>query len=145
VSDLLVGQGLAFPLQIREHRMAVATGDERIRQSLWLILATRPGERPMRPEFGCGLRELVFAANTATLRGQVAQRVREAVIRFEPRVDLLDVTVGTVGDHRNFLRIRVDYRVRATNAFFNLVYPFYLEEGEGAPAERLLEDRSGGD
>jgi phage baseplate assembly protein W len=100
-----------------------------IRQSIWLILGTAPGERQMLYEFGCGIHELVFQPNTATLRSQLQERVRAALARWEPRVDVLDVRVDTPTDARNHLLIRIDYRVRANNAFYNLVYPFFINEG----------------
>ena len=83
----------------------------------------------MRPEFGCGINDLVFEANTVALRAIVQRRVREALTRWEPRIDVTDVRVETAPDARNYLIVRIDYRVRANNAFFNLVYPFFLNEG----------------
>ena len=105
---------------------------EKIRQSIWIILSTAPGERVMRPDFGCGIHDLVFQPNTAALRGLVQVKVREALVRWEPR----DRRPGraapsTPPEQRNYLLIRIDYRVRANNAFYNLVYPFFLNEGAG--------------
>jgi phage baseplate assembly protein W len=86
----------------------------------------------MLPEFGCGIHDLVFEPNTAALRGLVQSKVGEALIRWEPRIDVLGVRAESpTPDQRNRLLIRVDYRVRANNAFFNLVYPFFLDEGAG--------------
>lgn len=124
------GQGWPFPLRPDPGgALPWVGGDEKIRQSLWLILGTAPGERPMRPDFGCGIHDLVFEANTATLRGEVRREVRQALLRWEPRIELLDVRVETPAEARNYLLIRIDYRIRATNTFHNLVYPFYLDEG----------------
>jgi uncharacterized protein len=126
----LTGRGWPFPIKLeRAGRLELIGGDEKIRQSIWLILATAPGERQMRPEFGCGIHDLVFQPQTAALRGLVQQRVRDALIRWESRIDVLDVRVETAPEGRNYLLIRVDYRVRRNNAFFNLVYPFFLSEG----------------
>ena len=84
----------------------------------------------MLPEFGCGIHDLVFEANTAALRGLVREQVRDALTRWEPRIDVVDVRVETpTPAQRNYLVILVDYRVRANNAFFNLVFPFFLDEG----------------
>jgi phage baseplate assembly protein W len=125
-----IGRGWSFPVKPDPAgRLLYRGGDELIRQSILLILSTAPGERQMRPEFGCGIHDLVFAANTAALRGLVQQQVREALVRWEPRIDVLDVRVETPADQRNYLLIHVDYRVRANNALFNLVYPFFLTEG----------------
>jgi phage baseplate assembly protein W len=92
----------------------------------------------MRPSFGCGIHDLVFQANTAALRGVVEQQVREALVRWEPRIDLMDVRAETdesdpIGSR---LLIYIDYRIRANNAFYNLVYPFYINEGPGSIAYR---------
>jgi phage baseplate assembly protein W len=139
MSDPLVGRGWPFPLRVAARGVGLVGGDDKIRQSLWILLSTSRGERLMRPAYGCGLRELLFEPNTATLRGMVADRIREAVLRFEPRIDLVAVTVESASEGADVLLIRLDYRVRATNAFYNLVYPFFLTEGPAAPAERLLE------
>jgi uncharacterized protein len=128
----LLGRGWAFPLSSGEtRRLALVGGDEKIRQSIWLILSTAPGERQMLPEFGCGIHDLVFEANTAALRAVLQAKVREALARWEPRIDLLDVRVEAPPEARNYLVIRVDYRVRANNSLYNLVYPFFVNEGAG--------------
>ncbi len=85
----------------------------------------------MRPDFGCGIHDLVFEANSAALRGLVQTKVRETLIRYEPRIDVTDVRVETPPEARNYLLIRIDYRIRSNNAFFNLVYPFFINEGPG--------------
>lgn len=83
----------------------------------------------MRPDFGCGINDLVFDANSARLRGVVEAKVREALTRWEPRIDVIDVRTETPPQARNHLLIRIDYRVRANNAVHNLVYPFFVNEG----------------
>lgn len=126
----IIGRGLDFPLRpLADGRMRFVGGDEKIRQSIWLILSTSPGEREMRPEFGCGIHDVLFDANTARLRGIVEEKVREALARWEPRIDVLEVRAETPPEGRNHLLIRIDYRVRATNALYNLVYPFFVNEG----------------
>jgi phage baseplate assembly protein W len=104
---------------------------EKIRQSIWLLLSTAPGERLMLPDFGCGVHDLVFEPNTAALRGMLQAKVLEALQRWEPRIDVLEVQVQTPAEQRNLLNIRIDYRIRTNNSFYNLVYPFFLEEGAG--------------
>lgn len=127
----IIGRGWPFPLRPGPNgKLTWQDGEEKIRQSIWIILSTALGERQMLPEFGCGIHELVFQANTAALRGLVQQRVRDTLTRWEPRIDLLDVRVE-VPDEPNYLLIRIDYRVRANNAFYNLVYPFFINEGVG--------------
>lgn len=128
----IIGRGWAFPIQPdNEGRLRFLGGEEKIRQSIWLILSTAPGESPLRPEFGCGIHDLVFEPNTAALRGLVQAQVREALLRWEPRIDLIDLQIAAPPDALHYLLIRIDYRIRATNAFFNLVYPFFLNEGAG--------------
>ena len=86
----------------------------------------------MRPDFGCGINDLVFAPNTVAVRGLVQQKVREALVQWEPRIDVLDVRVDSPPGWRNYLEIRVDYRIRATNASSNLVYQFAFLGSESA-------------
>ncbi len=107
--------------------IAMAAYEQSIRQSIWLILATAPGERVMRPDFGCGVHDLVFAVNDAGTAGRVASEVRQALILWEPRIDLLRVDAGADPGEPSRLLIEIEYRVRSTNNRFNLVYPFYLE------------------
>jgi uncharacterized protein len=122
-----LGVGWQFPIQPDEKgKIAMARYEESIRQAIWMILGTAKGERVMRPDFGCGIHDLVFAVNSAGTAGRVAGEVRRALIEWEPRIDLENVT-ATSGDSRsNQLLIDIEYRVRATNNRFNLVYPFYL-------------------
>lgn len=124
-----MGRGWPFPVRPIGGHLNYVGGEEKIRQSIWIILSTAPGERQMRPTFGCGIHDLVFEPNTAALRGVVQERVREALSRWEPRIDVIQVRVETPPDARNHLLIRIDYRVRVNNAFYNLVYPFFINEG----------------
>jgi uncharacterized protein len=127
-----LGQGWKFPVKPgAAGRLSFTSGEEQIRQSIWIILSTAPGERQMRPRFGCGIHDLVFEPNTAALRGLIQEKVRESLTRYEPRIDVVDVRVETPPEERNYLLIRIDYRIRSNNAFFNLVYPFFINEGAG--------------
>lgn len=124
-----LGTGWASPLgadALGAVRLASAADD--IRQAIRIILETTPGERVMRPDFGSGLHALVFEPMTATLDALVRHRVEEALVTWEPRID--SITVAVTRDAPNGrLLIEIAYRVRATNTFYNLVYPFYLMEG----------------
>ncbi|NUT50357.1 MAG: GPW/gp25 family protein [Saccharothrix sp.] len=124
-----LGQGLAFPVRRETAGLRVSSGADKVRQSILLILSTAPGERQMRPDFGCAIHDLVFQPNTPALHGLVITKVREALIAWEPRVDLLDVAVEVPPGSPDCVLIRVDYQVRATNAAHNLVYPFFVDEG----------------
>lgn len=125
-----LGRGWAFPVVAgRDGRIAPVKREQAVEQAIQIILGTSPGERVMRPEFGCGIWELVMEANTAQLHGRVQVRVKDALMHWEPRIDVLDVRVESPPDERNVLLIRIDYRVRSNNALYNLVYPFFLQEG----------------
>jgi phage baseplate assembly protein W len=125
-----LGRGWRFPVKPdAQGRLNYVGGDEEIRESLWIILTTAPGERQMLEQFGCDVHDLVFGANTAALRGLVEQNVRSTLTLWEPRIDVLDVRAESPADQRNILTIHIDYRIRANNAIYNLVYPFFLNEG----------------
>jgi phage baseplate assembly protein W len=123
-----LGTGWQFPVQLDdEGQIAMAEYEAIVRQSIWMILSTAPGERVMRPDFGCGIHDLVFAPNSPGTAGQVIGEVRRALIRWEPRVDVLNVDAMPERGQPNRLLIVIKYQVRSTNNEFNLVYPFYLE------------------
>ena len=125
------GVGVGFPIGLDSNgKLAIAAYEDSIRQSIWIILGTAPGERVMRPEFGCGIYDLVFEMQTETTAGKITQVVEEALLNFEPRIDVVTVGVASHSDQDSEkLLISIDYRVRQTNNVFNLVYPFYLDAG----------------
>lgn len=126
-----LGRGWKFPVMVNlsSGKIAMSEFEQDIREAIWIILSTAPGERVMRPEFGCGIHDLVFASmNKATL-GAIEAGVRDALTRWEPRVDLIKIEISTAEAGNGKLLISIDYRVRETNNEFNLVYPFYLSEG----------------
>jgi phage baseplate assembly protein W len=123
-----LGIGWKFPVAVTaEGRIERAYYEDSIRDAIWLILDTAKGERVMRPDFGCGIHDVVFAINNPTTAGLVGSEVRQALMLWEPRIDLWDVEVTPKPGEPYTLLIRIAYRVRATNNVFNLVYPFYLE------------------
>ena len=125
-----LGVGWKFPLQVTPAgTIAQAKYEQRIEESIYLILSTARGERLMLPEFGAGIHELVFASNSTTTIALVVHKVREALVAFEPRIDVLDINAESAPDQANLLLIRINYRVRANNARGNLVYPFFIREG----------------
>ena len=124
-----LGTGWAFPVCLTGGQISVASHEEDIRQSIRIILGTNPGERVMRPDFGAGLNDFVFQTVTATTLDRLQTRVEEALIDWEPRIDVERVDVNSEPIDRARVLIDVRYRVRATNTQANLVYPFYLEEG----------------
>jgi phage baseplate assembly protein W len=125
-----LGVGWKFPLQVTPGgRIAQARHEQRIEESILLILATAPGERPMLPDFGCGIHELLFAPGDSRTVALAVHLVRQALTAYEARIDLLDVGAEFTADAPDLLLIRINYRIRATNAIGNLVYPFYVTEG----------------
>ena len=123
-----LGVGWTSPVQLDENgQIKVARYEESVRQSIWMILSTAKGERVMRPDFGCSIQEKVFAPNSLGTVGQIVSDVREALIEWEPRIDVLDVETIPDSSQPNVILIQVNYQVRTTNNIFNLVYPFYLQ------------------
>jgi uncharacterized protein len=127
VDDGFGGRGWAFPVTLDGDVMAAEAGDAKIRQSIALILATRKGERVMRPEFGCGIHDLVWASPTPATLAAAADAVRHALLRFEPRITVDRVDIVLDPSRPAALRVQLTYTVRRTNSTFNLVYPFALE------------------
>lgn len=130
-NDDFRGAGWAFPLGVDPAGgVRLAREDASVAESIRIIIGTARGERAMRPTFGCGIHDLVFAPNSTTTAALVSFGVREALIEWEPRVEVRSVQVAPDPDEGNTLLIEVEYRVRRTNNVFNLVYPFYLQRGE---------------
>jgi len=124
-----LGRGWAFPVAAAGSAdVAMAQDAEDIRQAILIILRTAKGERVMRPDFGCGLQRLVFQPISAALKTLARKEVEEALIAWEPRIDVKTVTVTEDARARGTLLIDIRYVVRSTNTFYNLVYPFFLAE-----------------
>ena len=116
-------------LDPRTGQVATIAYEEDIRQSIMIILETAPGERVMRPNFGCGIHELVFSVVDSTAIQRIRSVVEEALRRCEARIDVLDVTVNEAATAEGKLLVQLEYRVRRTNQTGNLVFPFYFREG----------------
>ena len=130
MADIL-GSGIAFPLQVdRRGGLALARDETDIDQAIELILGTAPGERPMRPEFGCGVHDFVFDTIDAGTVARMETAIRGALDRWEPRVEVTDLSFDLEGADRGELLILITYRLRATNHKRNLVYPFYVIPAE---------------
>jgi phage baseplate assembly protein W len=129
-ANAFLGYGWSFPVGVEADGSPSMVGhEEDVAQAIMIILGTNPGERVMRSDFGAGLDSFVFEPVNPTTMTRVRNRVREALVDWEARIDVLDVAVTTDADERSRLLIEVRYRIRATNAQHNLVYPFYLDEG----------------
>jgi phage baseplate assembly protein W len=136
-----VGAGIAFPMRTDAiGGLALVAREREIEEAIRLILGTAPGERPMRPEFGCRISEHVFGPANATTAGQLSYEVRVALDRWEPRIDVDDVVVSFDDADSGVLYIDVGYRIRGTNDPRNLVFPFYV-----IPAHEPLALPEGGD
>ena len=126
MSDIL-GSGLAFPLRgDARGNIALARSEDDVREAICIILGTAPGERPMRPEFGCGIHDHVFEAVDAYTLGRLEREIRLALDRWEPRIDVRSIEFDVAGAGRGELLIELSYSLRATSDVRNLVYPFYL-------------------
>jgi phage baseplate assembly protein W len=125
-----LGKGWKFPVGVNSTgKVEMSQYETDIREAIWIILSTSRGERVMRPDFGCGIYDFVFAPiNTATI-AMIESSIREALTAWEPRAELTNVDISTDEADEGKLLISIDYRVRSTNNEFNLVYPFYLTEG----------------
>ena len=125
-----LGRGWKFPVNVTPAgEIGMSEHEEDIKEAIWIVLSTSKGERVMRPDFGCGIYEFVFATiNTATM-AMIEASVREALTFWEPRIELINVNVSAEKAVEGKLLISIDYRVRSTNNEFNLVYPFYMKEG----------------
>jgi uncharacterized protein len=126
-----LGTGWRFPIRpTPSGGLAFSAGEQKVAESIWLVLSTALGERGMRPRVGCAMHDLLFAGDTAATRAAIAHHTIEALTQWEPRIDVLDARVESGGDTGSMLVVFVDYRIRANNALHNLVYPLYAVEGE---------------
>lgn len=122
-----VGTGWAYPIGLNAvGGIATVNGVDEIEQAMFLILATTPGERPMRPEFGCPLVDFLFDPIDATTCGRIERAVEESLRRWEPRVDIIGVDVSVDGESDGRVFIDIRYSIRDTYDTRSLVFPFYL-------------------
>jgi phage baseplate assembly protein W len=130
VSDEFIGRGWAFPLRTDSTGgIALVSREKEIEEAIRLILGTAPGERPMRPEFGCRINEYVFASADGGTANAIAAEVKHALRRWEPRIDVQDVTGTFDARESTTLYIDIRYAIRRTNDRRNLVFPFYVIPG----------------
>jgi phage baseplate assembly protein W len=126
MTDEIYGRGLSHPLRLEAAGVSASSGARKVEESIRLILGTQYGERLMRPTFGSNLRTLAFAPNNSSTANLARYYVAEGLARWEPRIEVLDVTVENSAT-QPVLVISIAYRLRATQDVHNLVYPFYLE------------------
>jgi phage baseplate assembly protein W len=127
MANPIIGRGWSFPPMLDERGTIALTSDgDEIEQSIRIILSTAPGQRVMRPDFGCRIHELVFAPNNSATAGEAIQYVTESLGRWEPRIEVESVDVEPESADVGRLVITVNYWVRATHNVRSLVFPFYL-------------------
>jgi phage baseplate assembly protein W len=127
MSEEFIGRGWAFPLRTdATGQIALVSREREIEESMRLILGTAPGERPMRPEFGCAIHDFIFATADATTAGLIAAEVRASLRRWEPRIEVHDVVVSFDTANPSTLYIDIRYVIANSNDPRNLVFPFYV-------------------
>ena len=132
MAEEFIGSGWAFPLKTTATgSIALVSGDDEIESAIRIILATAKGERPMRPEFGCGIHDHVFAPADATTAGLIAYEVKAALARWEPRITVVNVKVSLDNASQGTLYLDISYVKKGTNDPRNLVFPFYVIPEEG--------------
>jgi len=126
-----LGKGLAFPLQVNPRgEVAMASGDRDIEQSIRIILGTAPGERVMRPEFGCRIHELIFAPRDASTEGLLVEYVEQALGWWEPRIDVGEVKITSNPRRDGAVFIRIQYQIKSVHDERSIVYPFFFAAEE---------------
>ena len=121
-----LGVGWNYPIEFERGSVKYAAYEESVRQAIWIILETAPGERVMRPKFGCGLHDYVFGLQIPATWASIASAARRALVQWEPRIEVLS-TDAKAGKREGEILLNIDYRIIATNTSHNLVYPFYLD------------------
>jgi phage baseplate assembly protein W len=130
MANEFIGIGWKFPIKVNaQGGVSRSSGPERVQDAVWVILKTSLGERVMRPRFGAGVDDYVFQPNSPATRAALAAAIKGALLDWEPRIDLEPVRVEPVAGEPSQVLVSVEYRLRATNELFNLVYPLYLGEG----------------
>ncbi len=129
-SKAILGRGWKFPVSPdRNLEISISEFEDNIRESILIILGTKKGERLMRPDFGCDINDFVFESISSLTLGNIEVSITEALTKFEPRIELIDINISIDKINEGFLGINITYRVISTNNKFNLVYPFYIQEG----------------
>lgn len=130
--NALIGIGFKFPIKVNTTGgLDWSGGPQRIQDAIWIILSTSLGERVMRPTFGAGAEGFVFEPNSVATQTRLVETVKDALTRWEPRIDLVDVSVSQSPQVPSAVLVSIQYVIRTTNELYNLVYPLYVQEGLG--------------
>lgn len=126
-----IGRGWAFPLAVGgTGGVALVSREREVAEAIRLILSTTPGERPMRPDFGCRIQDFIFSPADGSTAAAISSEVATALTRWEHRIDVENVEVLFTAEDPSVLYIDIDYRMKRTNSRHNLVFPFYVIPGE---------------
>ncbi len=129
MKNLFLGSGLQFPFAIDDqHKVAMVSSEDDIKEAIKTILKTSPGERVMRPDFGCAINNYAFSVMNSANIVQIQNEIERALTLYEPRIVVESVDVSVQDGSDGVLYISIEYRVKSSNARHNLVYPFYLRE-----------------
>jgi len=131
MSNSFLGRGWKFPIQVdaTTGRIVMSEGEEDIAEAIRIILWTSRGERVMRADFGSDVQRFLFESGSETKLRMLETNIKEAIRSWEPRVDEVEVRAAPDKDEAGKLNVHIRYVVRSTNNLFNLVYPFYIQEG----------------
>ncbi len=131
-SKKFLGIGFKFPIQVNPEsgRIAMSAYEEDVEEAIRIILSTSVGERVMRPEFGSHAKDFIFQESTLENKAFLEKSISSCLLKFEPRIKDIVVEAELTGS-KNEITVKIKYVIRATNNQFNIVYPFYLMEGEG--------------
>ena len=125
-----IGKGWRFPIAVNaKGGIDWSEGTARVSDAIWIIVKTSRGERVMRPTFGAGVNDFVFQSNSSLVRTQLVTSIKQALLKWEPRINLKQVTTNPVPGEPSQVLVSIEYTTRDTNELFNVVYPFYLQEG----------------
>lgn len=126
-----LGRGWSFPPTFNEHTKALVMSSEEadIRESLYILLTTTPGERPTRPDYGCDLHSIIFEPINAATKNRMTSIIKRAVLYFEPRIELEQVEIDVVDEGEGIVNLTLHYTITKVNSRANIVFPFYKAEG----------------
>ena len=125
-----IGKGWRFPITVNaKGGIDWSNGPQRLSDAIWIIIKTSLGERVMLPTFGAGVNDYVFQSNSSMVRTQLASAIKQALLKWEPRITVTQASVNPVPDEPSQVLVSIEYTINATNEPANVVYPFYLSEG----------------
>lgn len=126
-----LGKGWSFPptFNINTKSVEITEKEVDIQRSLEILLTTTVGERVMEPKYGCNMSDLVFEPLNTTIKTVIIDRIKTAILYFEPRIDAKNINLDTATGTEGLVLVEIEYVVRSTNSRFNFVYPYYKDEG----------------